>query len=283
MQHPSESSENNPVFSSTTKASASNVLDDHEDIPSKKRKLNDVDMRPHKKSLLATFPLLYCVCADPCRCLGEVVTLLVGEDPESKDSKFIVHKNILCAASPFFEAACKQEWQGTEKDIIRLPEEQPEVIRTFVDEHIYLSLKDYDTREPADLPAGILVKLYVLGDKYQMPRLRNQVMDALTSYCFTGDGRSSLEVLDHACKNTAKGSALRKYLASTTVDYLYEEALYHMDEELYPELIHDIAMHLMRARDDKDEDPPLTFCDKYHIHGPEPRVLCKEGERNRGG
>ncbi|KAJ8061700.1 hypothetical protein OCU04_009500 [Sclerotinia nivalis] len=197
-------------------------------------------------------------------------------------------RNSLCAASPFFEAACKQEWQGTEKDIIRLPEEQPEVIRTFVhwiyvDEHIYLSLKDFDTREPADLPAGILVKLYVLGDKYQVPRLRNQVMDALTSYRLKGEHGYALEVLDYACKNTAKDSALRKYLASTAVDYLCEEALYHLDEKLYPELIHDIAMHLMRARADMNEDPPLTFCDKYHIHGPEPMVLCKKGERNKGG
>ncbi|EDN91880.1 predicted protein [Sclerotinia sclerotiorum 1980 UF-70] len=96
-------------------------LNDHEELPARKRKLSDVDMHPHIKSLLATS-------------LGEVVTLLVGDDPESKDSKFFVHKNILCA-----------ELQGTEGSIIRLPEEQPEVIRTFVhliyvDQYICLSL-----------------------------------------------------------------------------------------------------------------------------------------------
>ncbi|CAD6452220.1 f003b6f6-37fc-493c-8165-7aca750438c6 [Sclerotinia trifoliorum] len=201
-------------------------------------------------------------------------------------------RNSLCTkiycARQVFSLKLLVSRKGTEKGIIRLPEEQPEVIRTFVhwiyvDEYLCLSFKNFDTRGPAGQPAGILVKPYVLGDKYLMPRLCNKVMDALTAYCFTGGGKCPLEILDHACKNTAKDSQLRKYLASTTVEYLHE-ALHNMDEKLYPELIHDIAMHLMRARrDHKDYEPPLTFCEKYHIHGPEPRTPCKEGERNRGG
>ncbi|KAI9650931.1 hypothetical protein NHQ30_000966 [Ciborinia camelliae] len=261
MQHPSRPVENGSVFGDVTKASSSSgsnlnpvqLTHANEDVISRKRK---ADMR----------------------CLNEVVTLLVGDDPESKDSRFVVHKDILCAASPFFEAACKQERQSTEKDIILLPEDEPEVIRAFVNwvyfnSNIYLSEKDSATKTPIDRPDGILVKLYVLGDKYQMPRLRNQAVDALSSY-FEGNHGYDLEVLDYACKNTAKHSALRNFLAINAIGNLCNGELYDLDEKMYPELIHDMAIQLMKDRDEnlyfkplnEKKIAPKSFCEKYHTH-----------------
>lgn len=206
------------------------------------------------------------------RCLGEVITLLVGRDPGKKDSKFIVHKEILCAASPFFEAACKLEWQRVEKDIIRLPEDDPEVIKAFIhwiyfNGDIQLPLESRDRRNPIDRPEGLLVKLYILGDKYQMPRLRNQAVDALDRYHEANLVGFSLKVLDYASKNAAKHSALRTFLAVTAIATWDWDQFDELNEKLYPEFIHDVAIHLMRSR---DEGLPSrvreSFCERYHTH-----------------
>ncbi|QSZ32641.1 hypothetical protein DSL72_002220 [Monilinia vaccinii-corymbosi] len=270
MKSRSKPAKNASLFSGVPRALNSNNSDDK---PAQRVKTNE-DMTSKKRKA------------------KEIVTLLVGNDPESKASRFIVHKKLLCAASPVFEAACKPEWQGAEKDVIRLPEYQPEVIRAFVhwvyyDKYIYLSLKDFETRALADRPEGVLVRLYFLGDKYQMPRLRNQMIDALTSYRLQ-EGGYALETLDYACKNTAKGSALRSYLATTAICVWCHGYLSSLDEKLYPELFHDIAIQLIMAREEEvrcedseyghdDEDAP-SFCDRYHTHEPGSKILCTEDE-----
>jgi hypothetical protein len=40
--------------------------------------------------------------------LDETITLAIGKQEDPKT--LVVHKKILCSASPFFEAACKPEW-----------------------------------------------------------------------------------------------------------------------------------------------------------------------------
>jgi hypothetical protein len=54
------------------------------------------------------------------RSLEHIVTLVVGRN---EDAIFTIHQNILCKASPFFEAACKSEWMKPDDRIIKLPED----------------------------------------------------------------------------------------------------------------------------------------------------------------
>jgi hypothetical protein len=63
------------------------------------------------------------------RSLDESITLVVGE---GEQQTFLnVHKNVLCAFSPFFEAACKPEWMKDDK-VIKLPEDDLEAVRGMV-------------------------------------------------------------------------------------------------------------------------------------------------------
>jgi len=53
--------------------------------------------------------------------------LLVG----SEKKPFMVHKDVLCGASPFFETACKPEWLG-DKWVIELPADEPDAINAMI-------------------------------------------------------------------------------------------------------------------------------------------------------
>jgi len=54
--------------------------------------------------------------------------LLVGED----EIRFLVHKRILCENSPFFESVCKPEWVKDHEKMIKLPEDDPELVEIMV-------------------------------------------------------------------------------------------------------------------------------------------------------
>ncbi|TGO42079.1 hypothetical protein BHYA_0013g00840 [Botrytis hyacinthi] len=75
-----------------------------------KRRTSGVDMCPYKKTrLLASF--------------SEIVKLIVG--PKGGNKTFLVHKDMLCAASPFFEAGFKPVWQKGGDATMELPEDDP--------------------------------------------------------------------------------------------------------------------------------------------------------------
>ena len=62
--------------------------------------------------------------------MGEIIKLIAGEG-ESK-ATFSIHRSVLCASSPFFEAACKPQWMKPDDRLIKLPEDDPEAIQLLV-------------------------------------------------------------------------------------------------------------------------------------------------------
>lgn len=118
--------------------------------------------------------------------LQEMITLVVGEG--KKETPFTIHKDILCKASPFFKAACKPEWMRAEDKVIKLPVDDPKVIQMMI-YWIYhneicvvegdLDWDDYSCEAALESAWGLFAKLYVLGKKYQMPRLQVDAVDAI--------------------------------------------------------------------------------------------------------
>ncbi|KAK3715691.1 hypothetical protein LTR37_006916 [Vermiconidia calcicola] len=117
------------------------------------------------------------------------VTVLVGDTSQ----RFMVHKDILCWNSPFFQAACsKNWWEGIEK-IIRLPDHAPIAFSIYVDwryqgvvdlwqgdEHQQTTITDTEGEErPDDGPRNDrLIRSYILGDMLQDYKFCNVVIDA---------------------------------------------------------------------------------------------------------
>lgn len=116
--------------------------------------------------------------------LGEIITLLVGK-PETP---FSIHKDVLCGASPYFQEYCNPDLKLAPDMVIRLPNEDPIVIRTMcywmyhnqicVPE--YIARKPYHDPEPLETTTqGLFVKLFLAGQNYLIPDLGNDAIDGI--------------------------------------------------------------------------------------------------------
>lgn len=107
------------------------------------------------------------------RSLAVTVTLLVGESEEA----LLVHKDVLCAASPVFESACKTEWEKAEDRVIRLKGYDPRIVEILVtwmynDEMYFPSDLAIWIEEQGDCKytrSDALALLTIMAENFQMP------------------------------------------------------------------------------------------------------------------
>lgn len=116
------------------------------------------------------------------------VKLLVG--PEDGHKEFIVHKALLCASSQFFERAFSGSFVEGQTQEMKLPEENPQLFRYFVD-WLYMG-KTYPRSRLAALAAKIWtvdlfwLKVYSLADRIMCPGLQATAYSR-TLYHFCSD------------------------------------------------------------------------------------------------
>ncbi|ESZ93752.1 hypothetical protein SBOR_5850 [Sclerotinia borealis F-4128] len=234
------------------------------DETSGKRMANGVDMRPFKKKRLLGS-------------LTEMVKLLVGS--EARPETILVHKNLLCAASPFFEAACKPEWQVDEECVIVLPEDKPKLIKLLVywiynHEIVYLA-----SWKSLELTRA-LINTYILAEKYQMPQLQNDIIDAMVyeivemgNYIFSPD---STMIYD----NTLPSSKLRLLAVNFG---LYKPHRLYLDlfgqERISKDFVWELAVSFCKdeaagGKTEKFLTSNNQHCELYHVHEDEQQGMC---------
>jgi hypothetical protein len=210
--------------------------------------------------------------------MEEVITLIVGEG--EGQAKLTVHKDVLCSASPFFQAACKPEWMKPEDKVITLPEDDPEAVKALVhwmyhneiciDEE-KANFNAAETKEEVMRGAwGIFVILFVLGQKYQMPRLRNDAIDAILTH------RKSCElklgVISYVYENTASSSSPLRRLLVRLVRYHKDDLeLQAYKTHLCEEFLFELAIAFFKEKKLESSkikflDPHKSFCKTYHKH-----------------
>jgi hypothetical protein len=154
--------------------------------------------------------------------------LIVGEG--ENQTTFSVHQNLLSASSQFFEAACKPEWMKPEDGKIRLPEDSPTAVQVFVYWLYHNEIcipKEYwenegeTTQSALKTAGGLLAKVYVFGEKNQIPRLCNAAIDAIL-YVLR-EIRISLGIVPYIYQNTPSDSSFRRLIVTI--------ATYHSDPD----------------------------------------------------
>ncbi|KAH0290258.1 hypothetical protein M436DRAFT_50684 [Aureobasidium namibiae CBS 147.97] len=141
----------------------------------------------------------------------ETVTILVGASKQP----FVLQKGLLCFYSDYFRAA----FDGSFKEAVERKIELPDVkIDTFEAFQVWLysqsfrSIEDLqDSSEAPKLPSSRrLARLWVFGDKYQIPVLQNGAIDALLQKNLE-ERTFNVDVVNIAYENTMLGSPLRRY------------------------------------------------------------------------
>jgi hypothetical protein len=100
-----------------------------------------------------------------------LVTFLVGPD----EAEFTVHKDVVCARSTYFAAACSERWTEGRDKTIRLIDTEKATFQMYMDAmYDRLSYSSEKSSRP-------LIKLYILGDFLNDVKLRNRAMTLLVS------------------------------------------------------------------------------------------------------
>ena len=194
----------------------------------------------------------------------KTVSLLVG--PEK--TEFIVHKKIICDASPFFYKAFNSGFREGRKQSMNLPEEGPELVDCLTQ---WLYAPDFQkVRENLPVDTNVHtgeVDFYLLAEKFGIKKLKDQIIDHLVQY--TND--TSVNPADKRFISFAKMAEI--YNHTTPKDGLRKLVLQwykkHIDLKCYddegvqqwlctePELARDLILtYTQRNREQEAQNPP---------------------------
>lgn len=120
--------------------------------------------------------------------LDTMVVLKVG--PER--TEFRVHRGLLCQSSPYFRAALEGDFKEAETQIIEWPEEKPETVRIF---QLWLYSGSMDVRGDSTSAWEKLVNTYIFADAYDLPVLKESVIDVFIETHFQGS-TANITVMD---------------------------------------------------------------------------------------
>lgn len=137
------------------------------------------------------------------------VTLIVGADKES----YTAHKDLLCFYSDFFHAALNGSFREAAERKIELPDTEVEVFEAFQVWLYTRKLTDNNVSTKVYPEYHLLVKLWLFGDKYQIPLLQNRTMDARIDKV-DQDKETPVGVIHLAYENTTFNPPLRKAIAT---------------------------------------------------------------------
>ncbi|CAD0088398.1 unnamed protein product, partial [Aureobasidium mustum] len=140
----------------------------------------------------------------------QTVTVLVGIFKQP----FILHKGLLCFYSDFFRAALEGSFKEANEGKVELPDVQVEIFEAFQVWLYSRSLRNIEDDQSlpggSKLPSfGDLARLWVFGDKYQIPLLQNCAIDALMDK-HKEERRFSTDVVAIAYSETMVNSPLRR-------------------------------------------------------------------------
>jgi BTB/POZ domain len=104
-----------------------------------------------------------------------VVTIKVGP----QEIPFIIHKSIICSASPFFRRALEGQFKEGEESVVSLPEEDEETFESFMNV-VYNEYRNLSKEWARTWKIGSLfdrmISLHIFADKIGMITLQNEII-----------------------------------------------------------------------------------------------------------
>jgi hypothetical protein len=139
--------------------------------------------------------------------------VLVGPD----EKVFVVHKEVIIARSPFFEAASSERWNKLDQNI-KLPEDEPHIFSRYL-QCVYQDVVIAKGNLGLASQLTQLVKLYIMADKFGDLTSSNLIIDKFmddSDKAFVSPGCS---LVKYTYSRTAPTSPLRRLM----VDYYMHE------------------------------------------------------------
>lgn len=179
----------------------------------------------------------------------------------------MVHRDIISAKSPFFEAACSKRWKEGLEKTIRMPEAESEVFRAYIT-WIYSNNIDVARVETTNKRAlddqKLLMSLYIFGDfAGDRPLCRESIrllvsLSKIWRVVFT-----TRPFLAKVWASTMPSSPSRKVVVDRIILFLNAENVASHIDRHPAEVAREIAMALMRQRDTNSTKSFVARLDEY--------------------
>jgi hypothetical protein len=186
---------------------------------------------------------------------SHTVILLVGKEQQ----EMLVHTNIISAHSDFFRAALKKEWAEGQTHIIKLPEDDPEIVTRYLD-FVYHNRLVTQYKSQPDSNYIDLALLYVYGERVLDIFIQNTIIEHLLKLTDVINrnhhghrhypGPAVVEII---YEGTTPTSPFRRMLVDMYARHGSDEWLAH--DDLHPAFCLDVARALMAQAMAKDGAP----------------------------
>jgi hypothetical protein len=205
-----------------------------------------------------------------------------------KAQSFTVHLDLLTYHSPFFRAALTGSFKEAEKKLVTLSETYVETFELFVhwlyhqqfptdvDSPQLLAL--YHDDEDSSFQFEVLVRLYVFCDKYDVPGLKRQCLDALFDHLTDAPELPHLNDVGIAFDNLDDKDPLRRMITDSycywsSGDCWEASRIQNLPSAFLAEVLSQYSEFALGGRDWAGT-PELC---NYHAHATtEERVMCEE-------
>lgn len=127
---------------------------------------------------------------------------------------FAVHKDVICAKSKFFKAACSEPGENGQERTVRLPEVDSKVFQHYVDWAYGNTLV---AGSSVDEDVEMAIKLNLLGGVLDDVKLRNQAVKALTSHSAINKKAPNAADTKAIWASTTNKSLLRKWVVDEMI------------------------------------------------------------------
>ena len=130
------------------------------------------------------------------------------------DATFPIHEKLLCHHSPVLRSHFYQK--GSKADSYGLPDETPETFSTLVG-WLYSGTVAYPVDENS---IGPLLDLYLLGEKLQMEKLNDDIVDTIRTYYHSSGSYPSLRRVQYIYENTDNDNPMREMMVGSIARFL---------------------------------------------------------------
>lgn len=146
------------------------------------------------------------------------ISVLVGPDEQT----FFVHKDMICARSRFFKAACSERWVEGKEKRVELPDVEASLFHCYI-ARVYggkVDVERFANEGIEKLPGkddrlvAKLLELYILGDALDDIHLRNRVLQILVLETTV---LPHAETVKRVWEKTPEHSSIRKMIVRRAV------------------------------------------------------------------
>ena len=195
------------------------------------------------------------------------MTVIVGED----EKRVLVHKNLLCGTSSFFQTSCNGQWSESKDKTVRLREADPKAFSIYAS-WLYTGRLDvlHDDGgcirrfHRACKATNLLTNGWILGDFLGDQVYCNVVTDTFVDLTSKYDFIPSLQFIKDHWSRLPKHSALRRLMVDMQVMSAEEDGLRKVVSEMPHEFLVEFAIALMKVRSSAAREPPESRPQGYY-------------------